>query len=780
MPIGVIPKPGKEKSMTPLFEDPKNPDKITGFRKIVLIDTYPHGYPIGGLGAGTIGRTPEGDFSTWTLGNGRLVYRNIPAFQFHVMQRESGKKPVAWSLSTNKPKGRELSAFNYGYPKGKGHYFASYPISGFTYDNEKWPVKLICTQFSPVITKNYKESSYPVGVYKWEAVNTSKKVVDLTIMMTAENISGWPITWPNVPHNSELCKFVPKPGDTINEVVGDEDTTSIVMGHKKTKGQFAISVGHQNNGLVTWQKDFDPSASGNVVWKPFSNYGVLDNKAVNAKGKRNAAALAIQLTMKPGEKVEIPFALSWDRPDYERLSRKRQPINSAQRHYTRFFDGNGRNAAKIGRIALANYKGWEKSIIEMQNDLKKRYPAWLANMMANEMYFLADGGTIWDAKTGEFGLLECFDYFFYCTLDVLFYGLFPLVKMWPELAKQIMKQFVAAAGKKNHRKTRYWSYHFDKKKKYAPGHKEQFSGVLKELWALPHDLANAKKALKRLNDYIWRNPNLWKDINSKFVLLMQLVYQNSGKDKKFLKQSWPAIKKSLYYLKKIGDKNNDGMIENNGKDQTYDNYEMKGVSAYCGMLWLASLESAIAMGKEIGKEAETKDFQEWLKKGKPILDKKLWNGKYYDIFEGNKDILTDQLAGQLFTIILGLPSLMSDEKAKSTLREIYKKNVLTFGKGELRGHMGAVNARHADGSPVGHEQADDAWVGANFFLAALMLHYGMKKEGMQILKGINGVLTKKGYFARTPEGFNEEGDFVGQNYLRAMAIWVLDFLNLKF
>ena len=28
-------------------------------------------------------------------------------------------------------------------------------------------------------------------------------------------------------------------------------------------------------------------------------------------------------------------------------------------------------------------------------------------MLINEMYFLADGGSFWDADTGSFGLLEC-------------------------------------------------------------------------------------------------------------------------------------------------------------------------------------------------------------------------------------------------------------------------------------------------------------------------------------------------------------------------------------
>src|ERR1035438_6124200 len=64
------------------------------------------------------------------------------------------------------------------------------------------------------------------------------------------------------------------------------------------------------------------------------------------------------------------------------------------------------------------------------------------------MYILADGGSLWgrpvasDAKTpNTFCFLECFDYPFYATLDVRFYGSMPLAKFWPDLDKQVLRQF---------------------------------------------------------------------------------------------------------------------------------------------------------------------------------------------------------------------------------------------------------------------------------------------------------------------------------------------------
>ena len=80
------------------------------------------------------------------------------------------------------------------------------------------------------------------------------------------------------------------------------------------------------------------------------------------------------------------------------------------------------------------------------NDESK--PLWYRGELFNEMYILADGGSFWgrpvDAPaktTSTFSFMECFDYPFYATLDVRFYGYMPLVKFWPDLDKQIMRQF---------------------------------------------------------------------------------------------------------------------------------------------------------------------------------------------------------------------------------------------------------------------------------------------------------------------------------------------------
>ena len=80
------------------------------------------------------------------------------------------------------------------------------------------------------------------------------------------------------------------------------------------------------------------------------------------------------------------------------------------------------------------------------NDESK--PLWYRGELFNEMYILADGGSFWgrpvgsDAKTPATLLSwSALTIRYYSTLDVRFYGSMPLVKFWPDIDKQVLRQF---------------------------------------------------------------------------------------------------------------------------------------------------------------------------------------------------------------------------------------------------------------------------------------------------------------------------------------------------
>jgi non-lysosomal glucosylceramidase len=49
----------------------------------------------------------------------------------------------------------------------------------------------VLEQFSPVLPNNYRESSYPVAVYRWHAENPTKHAVTVSVLLSWMNMAGW-------------------------------------------------------------------------------------------------------------------------------------------------------------------------------------------------------------------------------------------------------------------------------------------------------------------------------------------------------------------------------------------------------------------------------------------------------------------------------------------------------------------------------------------------------------------------------------------------------------
>ena len=96
-------------------------------------DGYWQGAPVGGFGSGAIGRTYRGDFARWHLKVGVHKYRSIPSDVFAAFEQQEGGAPEALVLSTAKPQGGMLGAWNWNYPQGAGKYSALYPKAWFDF-----------------------------------------------------------------------------------------------------------------------------------------------------------------------------------------------------------------------------------------------------------------------------------------------------------------------------------------------------------------------------------------------------------------------------------------------------------------------------------------------------------------------------------------------------------------------------------------------------------------------------------------------------------------------
>jgi non-lysosomal glucosylceramidase len=744
----------------------------------MIDDGYWQGAPVGGFGSGTFSRTYRGDFARWHIKGGVHKYQTVWANQFAMYQKSEGGESVAQALTAAHPEKGTLDSWNWDYPVGAGDYYSLYPKSWYDYRWQKFPAHVVLEQFSPVLPNNYRESSYPVAVYRWHAENPTDKPVTVSVLLSWSNMLGW---FRDFQHDMKNGINVGNRNRFVDEPAINGRVKGIVFDRVRPKGveddwdgSWAIASVESPGVEVTYQTTFLPTR-GEEVWGPFAKDGHLanDNDAWTSSEEPIAAAIAVRFTLQPGEKRTIPMTIAWDMPIVQFGAGRKW-----HKHYTDFYGTTGTNAWKIAKDGLQNSVKWSDEIDAWQapyvNDESK--PEWYRGELFNEMYILTDGGSFWGRPVGSpastapsFAFMECFDYPFYATLDVRFYGSMPLVKFWPDLDKQELRQFSDTVSQ-------------DLTQKYLWIWKTQQTKSLdfrlrKALGAVPHDLGVPQEdPFKLPNAFSWQNTNDWKDLNSKFVLMIYRDYVFTGKkDVAFLRYTWPAVQEALEHLRQY-DRLGDGLPQgDNYPDQTYDEWIVQGDSAYSGGLWLASLRAAEEIAHALGNSAVATKYHDWFTKGQKTYIDKLWNGEYfrYDTLSEYRDnIQADQLAGQWYANMNGLGDLVPRDMQMKTLKKIYDFNVMKFANGE----MGAVNGIAPDGTLVKtNEQVQEVWTGTTFGAAALMLSDGLKDEGFRTAWGVyHTTYETQGYWFRTPEAWDESGHYRASMYMRPAAIWAME------
>lgn len=771
--------------------------------------------PAGGIGAGSYEWTMSGNFRYWFLKSGWMVDDTVWADQFHVFMKQ-GNKVLAQTLSTSAPPSGALQSWKWKYPAGKGSYYALFPKSGFSYEsNKSFPVKLAVTQFSPVIAHNYRETSYPLAVYKWIAENPSGQPAEVSVMLTWQNMIGWEPVSRSVPSDFVWDR---NSGGSLNEVLTDGKSKGIVFKKKNMDlrtansmtGTMCIAASEvPGKTAVTYHADFDPAKDGAEIWSGFAAAGALSNSAVSrtaSSGESLAGAIAVKVILKPYERLEFPIVIAWDFPYYEFEKGVKY-----RKKYTDFFGAGGDKAFAIACEALDKYRDWEKAIDAWQKPVieDQRLPGWLKQALLNELYILAET-SIWDASTNLHTYLESADYLMYGTFDVDSYC-WHVLRLWPELEIENLRffsravEFVDPAFKTYLYPTVY--------KNEVPADKMHYYwNTNKEYGMMPHDIGSPRlRPWVVLNGFDWQNGNVWKDLNPKFPLRAYRDFLATGaKDYAFLAEAFRASVIAMDTLeKKFGDPASHIPLNEGIPDQTYDTWKMKGESAYITMLWLAALKSTSMMGQRLidsgiseisgsGIKPAIDKFRSWFEAGRQALQK-LWNvrGGYFHIDAATDDIMADQLFGVWYSTMLGLEAdeggrIIPRDQAVRALRTIFEKNVLGFG----RGLMGAVNGRTAAGRQLCSQQGDEVWVGTAYALAANSALCGLREEAMRIAFGIYHVVYSpfgQGYFFKTPEAYLDPDEAVWNNpaakngdrlframkYMRPGAVWALYEALLK-
>jgi uncharacterized protein (DUF608 family) len=693
------------------------------------------GVPLGGVGAGKLEIMPNGGLDHFTFLNSihNPVYsqdpsgsKGLPGFHFGIFVKDKGKK-IAKLLETRpvgEVPGVASIAFN-----------GSFPFARLEYQDKDLPVEVQLEAFSPFLRHDEKNSAYPCAFFRFKVTNPFARAMQVSLIGIGRNIIGeWSV-------------------GRFNQVVDTKDACNVHFYNKKTQahdphsGEMVLSVIKNNAAEVSyfgeWNMQprhfvFDRThVSLSECWQHFIQDGALPNvnteRVVASESFQAGAALAAKVQLKPKSSTIVTFVLSWHFPNF-----------GEGRMYETWF----RNAGDVAHAACEKYallyagtKSWHKDLNALDIE------AWLKDALINNLYPLVSG-SLW-SKRNRFGLFEAPEV---CpllgTLDVRFYGSLALALFFPNLELKEMTEFAEAQRPQGY---------------------------------IPHDLGFKRSDLPSNST----NGLLWKDLNSKFILLCWRDFLMTG-DEGFLKKMYPFIKKAFYWLAAT-DKNKDFLPDNEGADQTFDLWVFQGASAYTGSIFLASLLALEKIAVFMQDEDMRKVALLWFKKGRVSFEKKLWQKKYFITYNSSKEGLSQQqllhqvklekashscmagqLAGQWIAHLLGLGYIVAEDKVRRALATILEYNAAISPFGVVNGVL-----------PTGEKdkanlQSENVWFGITYMVASLAIYEGFQTQGLALAKKAwdNAALNTLNPWNQPDTVNSSDGSYVfGDHYMRNMVIW---------
>lgn len=422
-------------------------------------------------------------------------------------------------------------------------------------------------------------------------------------------------------------------------------------------------------------------------------------------------ALCSRVTLKPGEKKNIRFILTWYFPN---LTSKDGEILG---HY---YENLYKSSPDANRFLEEGYDRIFKSAVDFSEllystDLPSIYPdAWSSNlspMIKCSVYL----------KNGKFGLWEGLGYCGLHTTDITYHASFSLISLFPDLQKKQMKmgaEFQREDGRVHH--------------SFKP------------------DMKCADNGFERV------------DINMQFVLMVLRDYLFTG-DKEYLLQLWENVKRAMDSTELL-DTDNDGLPDYGTKRNTYDAWNFSGTPVYIDVLWLAALKAAAVIADKVGDKSCSDKWNTILLNGKKSLEEKLWNGEYYNLWRNKDDtdesLMTDQLDGEWFLRMIGLDGNLPDERVRSVIEFIFKNN--------FDSEQGLVNAtvpenRWTSIDTYNNCQTIAVWTGIGYAFSALALSVGETEISDTVVDSIHNNQLRLGHFWDHWE--------CGHHYTRPMSSW---------
>lgn len=751
------------------------------------------GTPLGGIGTGFVEIRPDGCFYEWQIFNSGPWSQNVrsttappgsgPEYLRFVLrtQKTSDEVPQVRRLYLRSDE-NDLYTLSFVQDVESIDYDAWFPMTGLRYNDRSLPVRTSAQVFSPFVPGNARVTGTPGFYVAYSLENICDETIEVTLAGFMDN-----------PLASAL------PERRLTNVVSQTDGVTSL--HLKTAAQtdfpsgigdmcFSVTGGGHSYIAGTFQEYALP---GNCRWEtPRVNYMVLsvlqefltsgrlpdtrgetdpsfslptsseiddlseaeverniqelrsdallarvfaDALAANVDGNVKVGrdllkevrtnllgkndtprltwgtgALASTVKLASGEKVEILFTLSWFFPNHLTAD------GHAMGHmYSNWF----RDAADVNRFLCMHH--------DEHRDATESFAGTLADTSLGDAMAFAWSSQLsslvtntWWTKDGSYAIWEGLGCCGLSTTDVDYQGSFPIIALFPELKLSQMKRIIAHQN---------------------------------DLGQVPH---NYPGDVNRVDAGFAR-----VDMNPQFVMMICRDYLWTG-DREYLTFMWPHVVRAMAFTESL-DANGDALPDRDTGLQTYDQWRMRGTPSYIASLWTGALRSAILIAKDADNPGQARLWEDLLAKASASFDDMLFNGEYYSLWVDGKTrdelCMTDQISGEWFSHIIGLPTTTSEKNLNQSIDSIFKHNFTP----EFGLHNATAPKRGAGLLALNNLQAGGLWSGIEFAFASLLMDHGRYTDGVKIVEAIHR------RYLRAGQPWNHVE--CGGHYSRAMSSW---------
>ena len=761
-----------------------------GFLMAKLVMTKPSasGVALGGIGAGSVELFPDGEFHYWQIANPPRMTevcwenkvddgeKSTGALSFWVRTQKDGCRPVVRKLGMQcEPEDFSYRMFPWNKPVERIAFDGRFPVCELAYEDAALPCRVTGRATAPFVPHQTDIAATPGFAMDFELENPGDAPLTVSLLGTlvpefcndggcrntlsrADSFVGVtmrPAEKSDAPNCGEVCFSLGGDGEKsfiageyrrfLREYIFDDDSYGV--------SQESVLFDFRETGCLPDSEAGDPppeipedpaALSDDALAALFGAYGeypfaasVLrriratrsaypadrdeqidflramrgqDRLHVGDPAEFGAAALASSVRLAPGEKKQVRFILTWYFPNHFAKDGRR-----LGHYYENLFEG----AAEANDFLRTHPQVFEKaaafSKLLYDTTLPEAYPDSWSGHLATLVK------CSWYLKDGKFGLWEGQGFCGFHTTDITYHASFGLLALFPAL--QLGQMRMGAVFQREDGRV----HHF-----FTP------------------DLDHVGSGYERV------------DMNNQFVLMVLRDYLYTG-DADYLNEMWPHVVRAMDSIGAL-DADGDGLPDRDTTRNTYDAWNFSGSPVYICVLWLAALNAAARIADETGDADRARGWRSLLEKGLDSLEKRLWNGEYYDLWrcgdERDETLMTDQLDGEWFLRVSGVDGNLSDDRVRDVLRVILRHNFDPDG--------GLINASCPAGRRTtlySHKncQTEAVWTGIGYVTAALCLRAGLPDAAEAIVAGIQENQSRFGALWDHWE--------CGHHYTRPMSSW---------